>query len=684
MKRRLAVIFPMLFMLALSTGAQTENQGYTFQQKYVPELLDDWSSNGYYSSGRRIFNMKSGLICELDGPVKNFSISPDGGSVAAIYTAFKSDKLHVGDLWKTGKTLFRSSKGQCPVSLCWSHDGSELIVADADGNAYFYNAVTFERQGVLALDGKADMLSLSVDSKFLAASFGNVVKVWDIEYQSLRVELSMSGTVRSLSYSCNKKYLDVVTDDGRLVRYDAFTFVPVKELDALGQAISCDFHSEDKYMAVVTADNMVAVVNMLNMNDRVYYDAAEGGVTSVRFIEDSNDRDYLMYNTGKTVVCTPLESLAPNYTQLLNEELDSMMEVWMQRLPGETLDEYTLRVTEDNVAQQRKLYEEEIATRMADDLIMTSDVTLGNFNMETNTLAVNVSSMPPFYLNVPAEDVGFFMDTENLEFSNAIYGVGKTDQFELLYLDVYNKKTGQTYNFDNRERRELEYMYAEETFVPIDLVLMSNMDELKLQEIKDNIVTQAKKKNTISNNTNISVTAGVSSRLDEAGNKVIDYNIGFRYDVVAAYSAREDFAPGQYHTHRSGAAQSMCSIIRTAFETEFAQYIKAGKKLVVTITGMADNLPVRSRIRYDGSYGDFVDQEVGRGADRVTVTTASGITDNVQLALLRAAGLKDYINNNLPELKDMDVDYMYDVRLADKAGGKYRRISVEFKFVDVF
>ena len=32
----------------------------------------------------------------------------------------------------------------------------------------------------------------------------------------------------------------------------------------------------------------------------------------------------------------------------------------------------------------------------------------------------------------------------------------------------------------------------------------------------------------------------------------------------------------------------------------------------------------------------------------------------------------------------MDVDYMYDVRLADKAGGKYRRISVEFKFVDVF
>ena len=353
-------------------------------------------------------------------------------------------------------------------------------------------------------------------------------------------------------------------------------------------------------------------------------------------------------------------------------------------MPGETLEEYNVRVSDENVAAQRRLYEEEIATRMADNLIMTSEVTLGNFNMETNTLAVNVNSMPPFYLNVPAEDVGFFMDTDNLQFSNAIYGVGKTDEFELIYLDVYNKQTGETYNFDNRERRELEYMYAEETFVPIDLVMLSNMDEIKLQEIKDNIVTQAKKKNTISNKTNISVTAGVASHLDETGNKIIDYNIGFQYDVVAAYSAREDFAPGQYHTSRSGAARSMCSIIKTAFETEFAQYIKAGKKLVVTITGMADNLPIRSRIAYDGSYGDFVDQEIGKNQGMVTVTKLSGITDNVQLALLRAAGLQDYIIRNLPELQTMDVEYVYNVSLAEQVGGKYRRITVEFKFVDVF
>lgn len=684
MKRRLAVMFPMLFMLALSTGAQTENQGYTFQQKYVPELLDDWSSNGYYSSGRRIFNMKSGLICELDGQVKTFSVRPNGTSVASIYSAFGRSRVHVGDLWKSGRTIFRSEKDRSPVALCWAVDGAELIVADADSTAYFYNGSTFERQGALRIDCVADVLSLSSDLKYLAVAKGNIIKIFDIEYQSLRVELNMPGTVKSLTYSKGNRSFDVLTDDGRYTRYDASTLVPVTEIGALGQALACDLHSEDKYLAVVTADNMVAVVNMLNPSDRVYYDAPEGGVNAVRFIEDSRNRDYLMYNTQASIVCSPLDMLTPNYTQLLHEELESMMEGWMQRMPGEALEEYNVRVSDENVAAQRRLYEEEIATRMADNLIMTSEVTLGNFNMETNTLAVNVNSMPPFYLNVPAEDVGFFMDTDNLQFSNAIYGVGKTDEFELIYLDVYNKQTGETYNFDNRERRELEYMYAEETFVPIDLVMLSNMDEIKLQEIKDNIVTQAKKKNTISNKTNISVTAGVASHLDETGNKIIDYNIGFQYDVVAAYSAREDFAPGQYHTSRSGAARSMCSIIKTAFETEFAQYIKAGKKLVVTITGMADNLPIRSRIAYDGSYGDFVDQEIGKNQGMVTVTKLSGITDNVQLALLRAAGLQDYITRNLPELQTMDVEYVYNVSLAEQVGGKYRRITVEFKFVDVF
>lgn len=684
MRLKLYLICAIFFCVVHAATAQTEDISYVYPQKMTPESLGDWSSNGYYSSGRRIYNIKAGVICELPGEIHQFAVSPKGTSVASIYSVSKGSRLHVGDLWKVGKTLYTSKSDRTPVAVCYSHDGSEIIVAEADGNVSFLNSSTFAAQGSFMIGEKADAISLSHDSKLLAVASGSSIMVWELEYQALRFEMTYSAQVVSLEYSGTGNYLDVMTDDGCFFRYDAVTYVLETDIDALGLAYSFDIHSGDKYITAVTGNDRVVVVNTHNHSDRRYYEAEEGGVTDVRFIEDSNGETYLMYNTSASVILQRLDYLRPNYTLLLNEELESMMEDWMLRMPGETLDEYAERVSGENVSRQRKLYEEEIATRMADDLIMTSDVTLGNFNMETNTLALNVSSMPTFYLNVPSEQVGFFMDSENLEFSNAIYGVDKADNLELVYLDVYNKQTGETYSFDNRDRNDLSYMYAEETFVPIDLVLMSNMDEVKLEEIKENIVAQAKKTNTISNNTEISVTAGVVSHLDENGDKVIDYNIGFQYDVVASYSAREDFSPGQYNTNHSGAAKSMCAIIKTAFETEFAQYIQPGKKLVVTITGMADNLPIRGRISYDGIYGDFVDVPVGDGGQMVTVTKKTGITDNVQLALLRAAGIEQYITSNIDQLNMMRVDYVYDVKLAEQVGGKYRRVIVEFKFVDVF
>lgn len=38
-------------------------------------------------------------------------------------------------------------------------------------------------------------------------------------------------------------------------------------------------------------------------------------------------------------------------------------------MPGETLEEYNLRVNDETRAQQMRLFEQEIATRMADNLV---------------------------------------------------------------------------------------------------------------------------------------------------------------------------------------------------------------------------------------------------------------------------------------------------------------------------
>ena len=381
-----------------------------------------------------------------------------------------------------------------------------------------------------------------------------------------------------------------------------------------------------------------------------------------------------------------MSALAPFYTKLLADELEERMNDWMKQMPGETLEEYNLRVNEETRAKQMLLFEQEIATRMADNLVQMSEVSLGNYNPESNMLAVNFNTMPTIYLEVPSEDIADFMDPGSLEFRNAKYGLTANDKFELIYADVFNKTSGKTYTFNNLERRSLDFLKSDDSFVPLDLIQQSNMEELKLQEIKENIVNLAKQKNTISDHTNIEVNARVISDVNADGKKVMNYRINFSYVVEKGFSAQEDFAPGKYKAEQSGAAASMLSIIKEAFETEFAPYVKSGKKLVVKITGMADALPINGKIAYDGCYGDFINEPVYKdnNLSSITVTKAEGITMNEQLAFLRAEGVRNYISTNIDGFSTMNTSYQHYIEVTEGKGGEYRRINVELTFVDAF
>ena len=323
---------------------------------------------------------------------------------------------------------------------------------------------------------------------------------------------------------------------------------------------------------------------------------------------------------------------------------------------------------------------------MADNLVEKSDVTLGNYNPDSNVLALDFNTMPSIYLNVPAEDVSDFMNPGDLEFRNAVYGLTKNDKFELIYADVYNKASGKTYQYDNRNRESFDYMKSDDSFIPLSLVQQSNMDEIKLQEIKENIMNMAKQQKTISDHTKISVDAGIASEVDASGKKIMNYNINFSYEVEQGYSAQEDFGPGKYLTDQSGAAISMLAIMKTAFEKDFAQYVQAGKKLRVKITGMADASPINGKIAYNGVYGEFTDEPVYKDNDlsNITVTKESGVTQNDQLAFLRAVGVKEYLLQNIPAFSKMDSDYNYYIEVTKEKGSEYRRIGVAFTFVEAF
>ena len=68
----------------------------------------------------------------------------------------------------------------------------------------------------------------------------------------------------------------------------------------------------------------------------------------------------------------------------------------------------------------------------------------------------------------------------------------------------------------------------------------------------------------------------------------------------------------------------------------------------------------------------------------ITVTRETGVTQNEQLAFLRAVGVKENINANVSGVSTMSTDYRYYIELTEGRGGEFRRINVEFTFIDAF
>ena len=191
----------------------------------------------------------------------------------------------------------------------------------------------------------------------------------------------------------------------------------------------------------------------------------------------------------------------------------------------------------------------------------------------------------------------------------------------------------------------------------------------------------------ITENTQIDVRTEVIPGVDANGNKILNYKVGYQYEVInKEFSAKEDFPSGGYDIERSNAAMSLMKIIKNAFEGDFSKYLSEGKQVKVIVTGSADASPIRGRIAYNGQYGEFIDEPYYKNGnlDNITVTKASGITANEQLALMRAAGVKNYIEKNVTTLDNTKNEYEYHVEVAKERGGEFRKINVEFVIMDAF
>ena len=231
----------------------------------------------------------------------------------------------------------------------------------------------------------------------------------------------------------------------------------------------------------------------------------------------------------------------------------------------------------------------------------------------------------------------------------------------------------------------MDFVNADDA-ISIELLQQQQMEELKLQEIREKIVVEAKEQNVISDHTHIAVNSRMVPDYDANGEKILNYVVSFTYDVEPEFTAVEDFRPGKYKIEESGAASSMLRMVKEAFEGEFSQYFKQGKKLRVNLRGTADATPIVNGLAYDGSFGEFQDEPIYKNGALSTISVSSKekIKENDQLAFVRALAVKNYLEKNIEGFNDMDINYRYDVDVSEGRGSEFRRITADFVFVDAF
>ncbi len=681
------MLTPLTAVAQTDTEAPATKQDYSFKSKQPVRQIESLYSAIMAATPKGIQNTLGLELIASKDSIKRMALNPTGINVALVKKD-KKGKYYLETYTTDGEAsklmTFDAKHLGIPYAAAYTPDARQLVVA-TDNGTYLFETKKFKQVGEApAFTNHPDMLAFSPNAYFLAAAGDKKVEVMNFEDKTMRRTLNPGEKVTDVVFSKSSEEMAVLTDDGMVEIYDTRTFNVKMMIEDLDNGYACDFNFDGKYLAVAANDDKVTVVNLLKPEDRIIMDTPEATISDVLFIVDANDNPVLAASTLNGIRARRLQ-LEPYYAKLVSDEVDLKMSEWLKKMPNETMEEYQLRVNDETRAKQRRLFEDEISTSLAGNLTAMSTVSLGSYDAENEVLAVNFDNMPTIFLPIPREDLSNIDSANDFEISDQQYGLLGDDSFELIYAKFTNKKTGAEYIYDNVNRKPMEFM-NNDNIVSIELVQQQMMEEIKLEELKEQVMQEAKKDNIISDHTQIAVNSEVIPEYDANGKKIMNYNVNFTYQVDPEFSAQEDFAPGKYRAEQSGAASSMLNIVKNAFEGDFSNYVKSGKRLNVKISGTADASPIRNTIAYDGAYGDIENEPIYQDnkMSAITVTQKDGIKSNEQLAFLRAYGVKEYLENNVAGLNEMDTRYTYNIGVSEGKGSEFRRITVEFTFVDAF
>ena len=691
MKQRTIIVFILAFVCCVNTFAQENPKTERVSaQNQSPQGFDNWYFSVLYFNGKSVYNPRNYVISS-DGIIDDIKINPSYTSYTTLeHTKKGATYLNIWDINELNQTMSLKTfkkKNVNITSIAYSHDAKQLAISSADKTISICTPIKCELIKSYQSEVEPRQMEYSGNNYFLAVSDGVAVQIWNLERDVIRTTLKPGGSINDFKFNTDDSQLMVLTNDGKLHVYNTKDFTKLSTIEQLDQAIACCPNMDGKYVAVLNTDTRISIINLLDPTERHFIDNANGNISNIRIVYNNVDhKPCLIYNDAKNIIYRVIDSMTPYYNKMMTTELNGKMGEWVKRMPNEPLEMYQARVTESTRAMQVKKFEREFATRMATGMLESAEVSIGNYNMATNSLVLHFSNMSDIFLPVPLAEVSAFTDAKKLQFHDAQYMLTTSDKFDLIYAEVLNTVNGKNYVFDNLNQQPLSYMSTDDNFVPLEVIQKASMEETALMGIKDDILKLAKQEQVVTDKTHIAVKTNAVPAVNADGKHIVNYEVGFTYEVEEEFSARDDFKPGHYHVEESQAVMLMLQIMRKAFESDFKQYMAEGKRVQIQVKGTADASPIVRALAYDGKYGEYEGEPVYKNGElsNITLTKKNGMADNEQLAFARALGVKNYIQKDIAGIDKMNTDFQYHIEVAKEEGSKFRRISVKYTFVDAF
>jgi hypothetical protein len=651
------------------------------------KLFDNTSFRLIYYVDSKVNTYKDKVVASV-GDVKYLALNPTGSSFAII----RKKNVQIYSFSKEETRLFNveyKSKNKAikrlPLSLAYTANAGQFLVSFTTGEIIAYDTKKYESQYILEGDTAATLLTVSPNDYFIASVAGKRVNIWNLERKTIRAHLQLDAEASGLAFSPDASML-AITLPGRLLIYNTRNWENIQSYVFDETTSSPTFNGDDKYLAFVLNGRRIAVLN-IRKQEIIQEIPEEGHILACRFF-NVHDKAYLISSRPKEIVYWNANGLNPFFGKIINQEVDKKMNEWVKMMQGESMDDYKIRVNDSTRIKQMELFTQEATTTLAQDRISIENPFVGDYDSESNLLAINFTSLPPIEIPVPASELSDFGNSSNLKFNNAVYMLNEDDEFVLAYIEVTNEVNNKVYIYDNIGRTRIEAIETDLNFVPLEILQIASQEAINLETVTETVIEENKQEKLITDNTQINVGTEVVADVDAEGNKILNYLVSYKYEVINKdFSKTEDFPPGSYDIKKSNAAMSLMKIIKNSFEEgDFAKYLKAGKRVKITITGSADGSPIRGKIAYDGRYGNFEAEPYYQNNElnNITVTRATGITENTQLAFIRAVGVKDYLSSQIAPLQNTQNNFLYNVDVAEERGGEYRRINIQFTIIDAF